>query len=81
MYKINRNKKSCLNKNLCSAISSANKPLNYEILRVKSFLEKYIRKEFPAVTTLRKDNVHKIYVETLNKSRNAVIKKNLGSNN
>lgn len=68
-------KKSCFNKDLCSAMLSANIPLNNESF--KSFLVKYTGKIIPAVTTLRKGYVNEIYDETLTKIRNAVINKKI----
>ncbi|XP_022180013.1 uncharacterized protein LOC111040403 [Myzus persicae] len=71
-------KKSCFNKYLCSAMLSANIPLNkLNNESFKSFLVKYTGKIIPAVTTLRKGYVDEIYDETLIKIRNAVIDKKI----
>jgi len=57
-------KKSCFNKDLCSALLSANIPLNkLNNESFKSFLVKYTGKILPAVTTLRKGYVDEIYDE------------------
>lgn len=71
-------KKSCFNRDLCSAMLSANIPLNkLNNESFKSFLVKYTGKIIPAVTTLRKGYVDEIYDETLIKIRNAVIDKKI----
>ncbi|KAL4084278.1 hypothetical protein QTP88_028103 [Uroleucon formosanum] len=71
-------KKSCFNRDLCSAMLSANIPLNkLNNESFKSFLVKYTGKIIPAVTTLRKSYVDEIYDETLIKIKNAVIDKKI----
>ncbi|KAL4113932.1 hypothetical protein QTP88_017482 [Uroleucon formosanum] len=71
-------KKSCFNRDLCSAMLSANIPLNkLNNESFKSFLVKYTGKIIPAVTTLRKGYVDEIYDETLIKIKNAVIDKKI----
>lgn len=71
-------KKSCFNRDLCSAMLSANIPLNkLNNESFKSFLVKYTGNIIPAVTTLRKGYVDEIYNETLIKIRNAVIDKKI----
>jgi len=75
---VSNSKKSSFNKDLCSAMLSANIPLNkLGNVQFKQFLEKYTGKQIPAITTLRKGYVDEIYSETMNKIRNAITGKKI----
>jgi len=75
---VSNSKKSSFNKDLCSAMLSANIPLNkLSNVQFKEFLQKYTGKQIPAITTLRKGYVDEIYSETMNKIRNAITGKKI----
>jgi len=59
---VSNSTKSSFNKDLCSAMLSANIPLNkLRNVQFKEFLEKYKRKQIPAITTLHKGYVDESY--------------------
>ncbi|KAL4112028.1 hypothetical protein QTP88_015876 [Uroleucon formosanum] len=72
-------RKSDFFKDLCEAFLKSNIPL--EKLgnpHLRLFLEKYINKDIPSVSTLRKTYVNDCYEDTMNEIRNQIlIKKNL----
>jgi len=67
-------KKCTFSEDLCKALLSANIPLNK--VNNKGFrllMEKYTNKEIPDESTLRKNYVNGIYVETMNKIRSNIV--------
>lgn len=55
-----------------------NMPLNkLANIKFKEFLEKYVGKQIPAITTLHKGYVDEIYSESMNKIRNAITGKKI----
>lgn len=66
-------KKSTFSKDLCTALLSANIPLNKVNNKdFRLFMGKYTNREIPDESTLRKSDVNDIYVETINKIRSNI---------
>jgi len=66
-------KKCTFSKDLCKALLSANIPLNKVNKDFRLFMEKYTNKEIPDESTLCKNYVNDIYVETMNKIRSNIV--------
>jgi len=63
---------------LCEAFLKSNIPLEkLEKSYLRSFFEKYVNKDRPSVSTLRKTYVNYCYEDTMNEKRNEILNKKI----
>lgn len=71
-------RKSDFNKDLCKALLKSNIPFEkLSNTHFRSFLEKYVDKDIPSISTLRKTYVEDCYQETMDEIRNEVKNKKI----